>query len=76
MCLFHLTCGACGIGPWLGSLRDSGPLRSRLRALRLDFGFTEFSEVHQEYRNITHLRDALDRQPMLGWSSLYNSRRG
>jgi len=30
----------------------------------------EFSEVHQEYRNITHVRDVLDRRCLLGWSSL------
>jgi hypothetical protein len=41
MCLYHLTYEVCGIGPWPGSLRDSGPLGGpRLRAPRANFAQT------------------------------------
>jgi hypothetical protein len=47
VCLSHLTCEACGVGPWLGSLLDCEPLGPKLGALRANFGLTAFSEVHE-----------------------------
>jgi hypothetical protein len=59
MCLSHVTCEAREFGPRAGSLRDSESLGPRLRASRVNFAQTAFSEVRYTLATPSKRKDTL-----------------